>query len=161
MAARHTILCLLVLAVSAGCGFHLRGAVRLSPALKVAYLDAPDRYTDFHRSFVESLSGAGVTLVRKPEQAGAVIELKRDDSGQRVLSVSARNTPTQYEVYYTVTFRVRAGEQELQPAQTLSLTREYAFDETAQLAMDREEQVIREALARDLAALVMRRLAAL
>jgi outer membrane lipopolysaccharide assembly protein LptE/RlpB len=41
------------------------------------------------------------------------------------------------------------------------LTRDYAYDDTAVLAKQHEEDDIRESLARDLAALVTRRLAAL
>jgi LPS-assembly lipoprotein len=148
-------------ALLAACGFHLQGVARVPHALAVSYVDAPDRYSYFHRAFTDALADAGVRLAARPEDAGVVIEVKRDDSGQRILSVSARNVPTEYEVYYTVTYRVHDADRELVAPQTLSVTRVYSFDETALLAKDREEQGIRAALARELAALVMRRLAAL
>ena len=155
------ILAVLACAAVAGCGFHLRGAVKMSPALAEAYLEAPDHYTDFHRVFSDDLTAAGVHLLPQAGPTSVVIELQKDDSGQRILSVSARNVPTQYEVYYTVTFRVRVGSQELQPAQTISLTQDYVFDENALLAMDQQQAVLRQALARNLSAQVMRRLSAL
>jgi LPS-assembly lipoprotein len=145
----------------AACGFHLQGVGRVPEALRICYLDTPDRYSDFHAAFSASLKGADVQLVARAEEAGAVIEIKKDESGQRILSVSARNTPTEYEVYYTVTYRVRDQTHELLAPQTLSLTRAYSFDENALLAKDREEQQIRTALAREMATLVMRRIAAL
>jgi LPS-assembly lipoprotein len=148
-------------AALAGCGFHLRSAVKVSPALAQVYLEAPDNYTDFHRVFVDDLTAAGVHLLPQSDPTAVVIELQKDDSGQRILSVSARNVPTQYEVYYTVTFRVRTGSQELQPSQTISLSQDYVFDENALLAMDQQQAMLRQALARNLSALVMRRLAAL
>jgi outer membrane lipopolysaccharide assembly protein LptE/RlpB len=133
----------------------------MSPALSEAYLEAPDRYTDFHRVFVDDLNAAGVHLLPQADPKAVVIELQKDESGQRILSVSARNVPTQYEVYYTVTFRVLNGTQELQPSQTISLTQDYVFDENALLAMDQQQAVLRQALARNLSAQVMRRLSAL
>ncbi len=41
------------------------------------------------------------------------------------------------------------------------MTREYSFDERALLAKERERELLQQALADDLVALVMRRLAAL
>ena len=155
------LLAVLACAALAGCGFHLRSAVKMSPALAEAYLEAPDQYTDFHRVFADDLTAAGVHLLPQSDPTAVVIELQKDDSGQRILSVSARNVPTQYEVYYTVTFRVRVGSHELQPSQTISLTQDYVFDENALLAMDQQQAVLRQALARNLSALVMRRLEAL
>jgi LPS-assembly lipoprotein len=155
------LLAVFVCAAVAGCGFHLRSAVKVPPALAEAYLEAPDSYTDFHRVFVDDLTAAGIHLLPHADPAAVVIEVQKDDTGQRILSVSARNVPTQYEVYYTVTFRVRNGSQDLQPPQTISLTQDYVFDENSLLAMDQQEAVLRQALARNLSALVMRRLAAL
>lgn len=145
----------------AACGFHLQGAQKLPPIMGATYLDAQDRYTDFHQALSDALRTSGAKLVRESADAKVVVEVQRDESGQRVLSVSARNTPTEYEVYYTVVYRVRAGERELLAPQTLTLTREYAFDETRLLAKEQEQEFLRAALARELAALVMRRLAAL
>ncbi len=144
-----------------GCGFHLQGVSRLPPAFASTYLEAQDRYTDFHGALEADLRAAGSRLVGPAEQPGATVEVLTDDSGQRVLSVSATNQPTEYEVYYTVRYRVRIGAKEVLPAQTLTRTRDYSFNETAVLAKEQEQQLLTAALARDLAALVLRRLAAL
>jgi LPS-assembly lipoprotein len=47
------------------------------------------------------------------------------------------------------------------PIHTLTQTRDYSFDETAILAKEQEQEIIRRALAHDIAALVLRRLAAI
>ena len=151
---------LLALAASA-CGFHLQGVSRLPNTLDRPFVDTPDRYTDFYQSLTEALDVSGSRPVRSGAEATAVVEVLHDESGQRVLSVSAENRPTEYEVYYSVEYRVRAGDRELLPAQRLTLTREYSFDERALLARQQEQELLRAALARDLAGLVMRRLAAL
>jgi outer membrane lipopolysaccharide assembly protein LptE/RlpB len=70
-------------------------------------------------------------------------------------------------VFYTVEYSVSGqheGENasaELIAPQKLELTRDFSFDETALLAKQREQAILREALARDLAGLVVRRLASL
>ena len=84
-----------------------------------------------------------------------------DEVKRNILSVSARNTPREYEIVHTVRFSVSAGGKELLPEQEVSLNRDYSFDERALLAKEHEEALLREALARDLADIVMRRLASL
>jgi len=151
-----------LLAVScAGCGFQVRGEAALPERMRSPYLAAPDRYTRFHAELQRSLRAAGAELAASPESASAVVRIHMDESGRTVLSISARNTPQEYEVFYRVEYSVTADGEEILPRQRLELTRDYAYDETAVLAKQHEERDIVEALARDLAALATRRLAAL
>jgi LPS-assembly lipoprotein len=161
MAGRARLPALAALLALGACGFHLQGVSRLPPAFATTYLEAEDRYTEFHRALEAQLRASGSRLVGPAEQPGATVEVLSDDSGQRVLSVSASNTPTEYEVYYTVKYRVRIGDKEVLPPKTLTQTRVYSFDVTAVLAKEQEQQFLTAALARDIAALVLRRLAAL
>jgi LPS-assembly lipoprotein len=64
-------------------------------------------------------------------------------------------------VTYTIGFVVTAGSRELLPQQEISATRSYSFDERLLLAKGHEEEILREDMARDLADMVMRRLASL
>ncbi|HZF16537.1 MAG TPA: LPS assembly lipoprotein LptE [Steroidobacteraceae bacterium] len=152
---------LLIAALVGGCGFHLQGAAKLSPLLSVTYVEAEDTHTPFHRSLVDALDAAGVRVATDREQATTVVSIKKDQTGQHVLSVSAQNTPREYEVFYTVTFTVNAGDKILLAPQTVTLTRDYSFDERALLAKGHEEELLRAALANDIVGIVMRRLASL
>lgn len=129
--------------------------------MAVTYVDTDDRYTDFNRALHESLRVSGARLANRPEDATAIVRIIKDESGQRVLSVSARNTPEEYEVFYAVEYSVTNGQAELIAPQIIELTRDYSYDETAVLAKQREQAILRKALARDLAGLVVRRLASL
>jgi LPS-assembly lipoprotein len=144
-----------------GCGWRLQGRAKLSGTMAAPYVDAKDRYTDFNRALRDSLEASGARLAPTPAEATAVVNILRDESGQRVLSVSARNTPEEYEVFYAVEYSVSTPAEELIPRQKLELTRDYSYDPTAVLAKEREQAVLREALARDLAGLVVRRLGSL
>jgi LPS-assembly lipoprotein len=144
----------------AGCGFHLQGSAPLPPAFKTTRVVAADRYTEFHRALIESLQAAGATVI-EGSGSGAVVEIQEDQPTQRVLSVSASNTPTEYEVYYAVRYRVLLDGREVIASSRLEISRDYSFDTTAILAKEQEQASIRLALARDLSGLVMRRLAAI
>lgn len=145
----------------AACGWRLQGTAKLPQTMTVTYVEAEDRYTDFNRALRERLSASGAQLAANAGAATAVVRILKDESGQRVLSVSARNTPEEYEVFYAVEYSVASGDAELIPPQRLELTRDYSYDTTAVLAKQREQAILREALAQDLAALVLRRLASL
>ena len=149
-----------VLSLSA-CGWRLQGATKLSPTMTLTYLDAKDRYTEFNQALRERLRASGAKVTEHSSDATATVKIIKDQSGQRVLSVSARNTPEEYEVFYAVEYSVVSGGNELIPPQKLELTRDYSYDTTAVLAKQREQAVLREALAQDLAGLVLRRLASL
>ena len=153
---------LLVIALMlAGCGFHLQGRTPLPAAMKAAYVQAEDPRSDFVQSLRKAMIISGARPAVRKEQATAVVTIVKDEVTHRVLSVSAANRPTEYEVTYTVTFSVSEGDKELLSNQEVSATRSYSFDERLLLAKEHEEAVLREAMARDLADIVMRRLASL
>jgi LPS-assembly lipoprotein len=142
----------------AGCGFHLRGDLTYPPAMAITYIDAKDTYTPFYQKLKAILRESGVKVATDPNAAGAVLHILHDESDQRVLSVSARNTPNEYDVFYIVRYSLELGGKEALSAQQLSLNRAYTYDETRVLGKGTESDVIRNALADDLVGLVTRRL---
>jgi LPS-assembly lipoprotein len=149
-----------ILALSA-CGFQLQGRVALPAALAQPHVSAPDAQSEFVQLLRQSLRASGSRLSDSSERASAVISIEHDALTERVISVSARNIPREYELTYTVRYRVVAQGRELLSEQQVELTRELSFDETRLLAKQREQEMLEEGLARDLVAIVMRRLASL
>lgn len=145
----------------AGCGFHLQGALALPEGVKSVRVAAKDELTPFAVELRRALERSGAHVAPTSAGADAVIRIRQDRTGRRVLSVSARNTPQEYEVYYTVEFAIDRGGQEALAPRQLDLTRYFSFDESLLLAKDREEASLREAMARDLADLVLRQLGSL
>ena len=144
----------------AGCGFHLEGREQLPRALASLRVDAGDEQTDFVHALRARLATAGAQL--DGDAAGATrIHVLADSTSERVLSVSARNVPTAYELSYRVQLSVESGGRELMAPEEHVLTREYSFDERSLLAKSRERQALYQALAEDLAALYLRRFATL
>lgn len=125
------------------------------------YIDTVERNSLFHLELQRQLRTAGVELVDVPDDTAAIFAISVDRTGQRVLSVSARNVPTEYEVFYTVEYALISGEDNLLIPQRVTLTRDYQYDETLVLGKAREEQLLREAIVKDLVRLVSRQLATL
>jgi LPS-assembly lipoprotein len=149
-----------VLAVSA-CGFRLAGSDPLPGVLARPYLSLKDPYTDFSREFEHRLKSAGATLQGLRANSTASIEVTKDLVEQKTLSVTKENIPTEYELTYTVTFAVRGPDKELLAPQTISLAKDYSFEEYALLAKENEADVLRQQMARDLVSIAMHRLSSL
>ncbi len=148
-----------LLGLTAGCGFHLQGGVgTLPPETAQTFLDTENPYSEFYTSIREALRSSGADVVESRQDASTVLRIIEDDSGQRVLSVSARNVPREYEVFYLVTFSVEANGSEMRAPESLVVTRSYTYDETVVLGKSAEEEELRRSLARDLAMRVLRRI---
>lgn len=154
-------LSLALAALLTGCGFQLQGAVTTPAAMDRTYIATEDRYSHFYRELRNQLKAAGVTLVDSAKDATGTLSILVDETDQRVLSVSARNVPTEYEVYYSVEYALANGEQSLLAPQFLTLTRDYTYDETLVLGKAREESLLREAIAKDLVRIVLKQISSL
>lgn len=152
---------LLAAAALASCGLRLQGREARPQAFASVYVEAQDLQSDFVQALSRSLAASGVRVERDKARAEAVVRISHDEVKEHVLSVSARNIPREYEITYRVQFSVQKGAAELLAPQEASLTRDFTFDETILLAKEREQRLLEDALARDLAGIVMRQLAAL
>jgi len=143
------------------CGFHLQGRQPLPSQFAYTFVDTKDEQTDFVQDLRKALISSKVNVIRTKSSSTAVVEVHEDELSERILSVSAQNIPTEYELTYKVKFSVTSEGKTLIDNEEISATRDISFDEAQLLAKEREQEILRAALARDLVALVMRRLAAL
>jgi LPS-assembly lipoprotein len=155
------LLALLFAVGGAACGFRLQGDVTLQAGVESVYVATADELTPFSVALRRSLEESGAVIARSAGAADVVLRVIRDRTGRRVLSVSARNTPQEYEIYYSLEYSVDRGGLQVVAPQSLELTRNFSFDESLLLAKENEEEILRDALARDLASLVMRRIESL
>ncbi len=125
------------------------------------YISGTDSYSPFLREFKSRLQASGVELTETAVDATAIFTISFDETAQRVLSVSARNVPTEYEVFYTISYRLDSGADNLLAEQTLTLTRDYTYDSTLVLGKAHEEELLREAIVDDLVRVVMKQISAL
>ena len=137
------------------CGFHLQGAASTPAEMQRTYISTPDEFSQFYRELRRNLIAAGVELTDSAEDATATLTILYDFTDQRVLSVSARNVPTEFEVFYTVQYTITSGEKSLLGLQELTLTRDYTYDSTLVLGKAKEEQLMRDAIVGDLVRIIM------
>lgn len=145
----------------AGCGFQLQGALSFPAEMQRTFIATDDPYSLFYRQLRAKLEMAGVDVVDSAASATATLSINYDNTDQRVLSVSARNVPTEYEVYYTIEYDVDDGTDVLLPPQSLTITRDYTYDSTLVLGKAREEELLREAIVDDLVRIVLKRISTL
>jgi LPS-assembly lipoprotein len=145
----------------AGCGFQLKGGVVLPADVRSVYVATNDQLSPFSVELGRALDAAGAIRAASAETADAIVRVVQDRTGRRVLSVSTRNTPQEYQVFYVLEYSIDHGGKQAVAPQDIELSRSYSFSESDLLAKDREEAILREAIARDLADLVVRRVASL
>ena len=139
----------------------MRGATSVPPEMARTYIAADDQRSLFYRHLRDSLLNAGVNIVDSPVEATATFSIISDIPGQRVLSVSARNAPTEFEVFYTVFYSVQTADATLLEPSAQTLTRDYTWDATRVLGKEREEALLREAIVDDLVRIVLIQLSAI
>ena len=125
------------------------------------FVAAVDTHSQFYRELRAQLRMAGVNLVDTDADATATFSISFDETEQRVLSVSARNVPTEYEVYYIIEYALSSGAKNLLDTQTLTLTRDYTYDSRLVLGKAREEELLREAIVKDLVRIVLKQISTL
>jgi LPS-assembly lipoprotein len=144
------------------CGFRLVGSVPLPPSLAVVRIDAADTQSDFYFGLRKSLMAAGTRIDdERKDDSAALIHIIADGPAERILTVSTRNVPTEYELTYTLKFSVSSAGRELIAPEEHQLVRDYSYSESALLAKEREKAILSEALANDLVSVVMHRLSSL
>lgn len=158
----RNVLPLLVVAAllsGTGCGFHMQGRADYDSDFSTVYLQVPDKATPLAKALRKSLSVARLTLTEDATAASAILEIVSDDTGRSVESVTPENRPREYRIYYRTSYRVLAGGKVVLDNQRVIRTRVYTYDETEVLAKAHEEDMLRNALAREIAGVITRRLA--
>ncbi len=144
--------------VSAACGFQLRGSIPLPSDMASTYIETEDRFSDFYASLRLGLEANGVRVSEDRRGADAVIRILADEAGERVLSVSARNIPREFEVYYIVEFELLLDGELRMSDQRIVQTRAYTWRETEVLGKAEEGRRVRRALADDVVSRMLRRM---
>lgn len=147
---------LLIAALVAGCGFHLRGTQPLADGWRmVAVKDARqaagrsgsaatwyggDR-DELQRTVERALAGNGVAIA---DDAALVVELLGETVIRRASAIGAAASAAEYQLDYELRFRVvDAGQQELMPAQGIRRDRIYRYNEAAAMGSAEEEALLR------------------
>ena len=146
--------------LSAGCGFHLRGAIEL-PALyeRVHLIDKG--YSDISRPLTQAFEDVGVQMVSSPTAATSVITLLSRGTQRRASNVGG-NEIREYELQLDVSFVVQDNQGiQISEQQTVSVVRNYRNVLSDVLGKDNEEQIIRGEMNQTAVMQILRRLKAI
>lgn len=126
--------------------------------MESTYVETEDKYSLFYRTLGRELQASGVNVVDSIDEATAVLTIYLDQTDQRVLSVSARNVPTEFEVFYVVQYGLISGENTLLEVQDFSATRNYTYDPTLVLGKSNEQELMRSAIVDDLVRILLKQI---
>lgn len=168
--AMPAVLSMVLSMVLGGCGFALQGSTPLPAVVSVVRVDTADPRTAFAGALQRRLrsAGAAVTVAggagaggAAPKADATVLRIERDELLERVASLSARNVPREYEYTYVVRWSLERGGVRSVETTEITASRNLTFDERRVLAKQREREQLREALAEELAGIVLQRITGL
>jgi len=162
---RHWLIGLLVLAVAAGCGFKLRGALSVNLPFKTVYVAGVPETSPFSQVLKSQLraNGIGVVPDEYKDRTEVVLRVLGDQQMKTVVAVNPNGLAREYRLTYRLGFKVESGSGiELYPPTTIELMREISFNpQTAQevLSKEQEDAMLIRDMQNDAAIQVLQRLA--
>lgn len=141
MLTKKAVILSLALLLSA-CGYHLRGAIQLPENMKNIYVEGSS--VPLLEQFKQAMKASSSKLSSSRTGAGIVIKIVHEESSRRSLSLSSSGKSNEYELLYRLDYEfANAKDAPLMEKQTVEIRREYYNDQTAMIAKENEENVIR------------------
>ena len=158
-ARRHWLL-LSTATLLSGCGFELRRAPELR--FKTLQLTGFKPHSPLTEELRRSIATSTTTrVVEAASQAEVVLEALADSRGKGVVASTTAGQVREVQLRAVLNFRLRtpAGKELIAPTE-IALSRDMTYNERDALAKDQEEDLLYRAMQSDIAAQVLRRLAA-
>ena len=153
--------CMLAMAALAGCGFHLRGSAALPAVMQHQVHLQVGGGGEFARSLGAALRASKVNVLDTSTEGVATLAVPVAAFGSRMLTSGAVQRVGEYVVTFNVQFTLTDAQgKTVIPTQTLTLSHEFAIDQTQFSAITSETEAIQRSLVREMTDAVMRRLEA-
>ena len=157
----QAMLCIMGFVLLAGCGFHLRRSAALPAVMQQQVYLQISGGGEFTRSLAAALRASKVDVLAEPTPGAATLSVPVAAFESRLLTSGAVQRVGEYVVRFNVQFTLTdAGGKTVVPMQTLSLSHEFAIDQTQFSAITSETEAIERSLVREMTDAVMRRLEA-
>jgi len=146
-----------LLALLAGCGFHLRGTAEV-PFQSVYVPNATSGIAlDLKRNIQ---AGTQAKVVDDAKQAEAILVFSDETREKNILSLASTGRVREFQLRYRVGFRMHDGKGgDYIPQTQIALTRDITFNDSDVLAKEAEEQLLFRDMQTDMVQQIMRRLA--
>ncbi len=158
MLSYRKIFLMIIISALASCGFQLRQSALLPESMNQTYIETTNNRSMFLRQLKKELVSQNIQLLNSKTDASAILTIFEDETGRRVLSVSARNIATEYEVFYRIVFGLEEAGKILIAPREVVLSRSYTFNEKLVLGKSQEEEMLINALSGDLVRMVLNQL---
>lgn len=135
------------------CGFHLRGLNDFPTWLrpKVAII-LEDNTRDWKAYFKPLLSAGNIHITSNPKEAPFWLFMEKEELTQNITSVSSSSTPRQYQLRYTVTFRLENNQGKiLIPSRSVVVNRPLTINNERILGSRNEREKLELAMKHDAA----------
>lgn len=162
---RPLLMGVLVLAIAAGCGFKLRGALSVDLPFKTVYVSGVPDTSPFSQVLKSQLraNGIGVVPEEYKDRAQVILRVLGDQQTKTVVAVNPTGLAREYRLTYRLGFKVESGSgMELYPPTTIEQSREISFNpQTPQevLSKEQEDALLIRDMQNDAAIQVLQRLA--
>lgn len=144
-------------AMLVACGFQLRGASEFT--FKSIYVNGNTQIT---KPLKKSLVANGVEVTTSSSAAEIEVDLMKEESEKRILSLSGDGVVNEFELYYRVTYRTKFANEPLwtQP-QIMEARRDFSYSDANLLAKQSEEKQLNLNMQKDVMNSIIRRLSAI
>ena len=133
-----------------GCGFHLRGVIDMPPWLNDIAIMVQKVHRDLGPDLKEQLEAYHIHVSKRPNQARYWLILEEDFEEKHITSVSSSTTPRQYQVTYTVQFKLEeANGKDIIPTSRVTATRLVTINSDRMLGSNYEEGLLKEEMRHD------------
>jgi len=145
----------------AGCGFHPRGETPLPAEMAVIYIHGTQEFDTLYDDFRTALESRGARVTQNRTEASAVLDILESNFDKTVLTVDLGGKVLEYRLLQNIQFDVTAADgRTLLDRQSVTMSRALKFNRNDLLGKEREGELFRRELQRDVVNLAMLRIAA-
>jgi LPS-assembly lipoprotein len=127
----------------ASCGYHLRGAIDLPPAMQNVYIQ--NGSSPLRAAFKEVLG----QLTATPDAAGIIVRVLSERMRRNTLSLTSTGKSTEYELNYYLDVEMFDAEGKvIMPKQSIELRQPYFDTQINVIGKSKEEAIIRQEMYR-------------
>jgi len=156
---RSAFLSLALFATLAGCGFHLRGDIRLSPGLTRVRVTSSDSGGPLKTNIEEALKRSGATIEQNPGDGIAEVKMTGVGSSTSVGSVGTNARVNEFVMIYHVDLEITDGAGKVVlPKQAIEQNRRFTFDQTQAIGTGAEQDQIQREMVRDMTQAIVRKI---
>jgi LPS-assembly lipoprotein len=150
---------LLLSVITTGCGFHLRGFINMPRWISPIAVIVEHANRDLGPYLAEYLHAYDLTVVPTPNLAKYWLIIASDNLQHHIASVSSSTTPRQYDLIYSVEFKLVASSGlEILPSSTVSIMRQATINSNRILGSNQEEAILVNEMRREAALQIMNRI---